>query len=69
VSTSTPPALIPVSVAARLLHLSRPVAYRRARDGSLPLFSGGGRKKVIVAKLSDMIGRAITAEEIEAASH
>jgi len=63
------PALIEIPVAARLLGLSRPAAYRRARDGSLPLFSGAGRKKVVVAKLSEMIGRTITAEEIEAASH
>ena len=59
------PPLIDVPTAGRLLGLSRQAIYRRAKDGSLPILKIAGRKKVVVARLAEMIGRPISVAEIE----
>jgi hypothetical protein len=41
--------------------------YRRLKD--LPVLPTGGRKKIIRAKLEELIGRRFTDEEIEAAQN
>jgi hypothetical protein len=56
------PALLDVPVAGRLLGLSRAATYRRLN--SLPLLPMTGRKKVVRAKLEEMIGRHFSDEEI-----
>jgi len=61
------PVGLPVKVAAKIMGMTLPTAYRRVADGSLPLIPCGGRKRVPVAKLAELIGRPITAEEIAAA--
>ena len=59
------PALLDVPVAGRLLGLSRAAIYRRLNE--FPLLPTSGRKKVIRAKLEEMIGRRFSDEEIAAA--
>ena len=59
------PALLDVPVAGRLLGLSRAATYRRL--GEFPLLPTSGRKKVVRAKLEEMIGRRFSDEEIAAA--
>jgi hypothetical protein len=64
-SIAPSPALLDVPVAGRLLGLSRPAMYRRLKD--MPVLPTGGRKKIIRAKLEELIGRKFTDEEIQAA--
>ena len=64
-SLNPSPALLDVPVAGRLLGLSRAATYRRLN--SLPLLPTNGRKKVIRAKLEEMVGRHFSEEEIAAA--
>jgi hypothetical protein len=60
------PTLLPVPVAGYLLGLSRAATYRRLND--FPLLPTSGRKKVIRAKLEEMVGRKFSDKEIESAS-
>ena len=65
-SSNSIPALLPVwPQAASVLGLSRGSAYRLAASGGLPLFPGSRRKLVITARLGQMIGREITAADLE----
>lgn len=61
------PALLDVPVAGRLLGLSRAATYRRLKD--FPLLPTAGRKKVVRAKLEELIGRRFSDEEIAAAQN
>jgi hypothetical protein len=63
-TTLSAPLAVSVQTAGRLLGLSKPSAYRLARSGSLPILPIPGRKKVSVAKLAELVGRQISAEEI-----
>jgi len=63
--TAQSPALLDVPVVGRLLGLSKAATYRRLN--SLPLLPTNGRKKVIRAKLEEMVGRHFSEEEIAAA--
>lgn len=58
---------LPAKVAGPLVGLSMPSVYRRIREGSLPLLTIGGHKRVSVAGLEAMIGRLLTLDEINAA--
>lgn len=66
------PAAVPALIslwpqAGRILGLSRQATYRAAQAGSLPVFPGSGRKKVITAKLEAQIGRSIRPDELAGA--
>ena len=55
------PSLLPLwPEVARVLGMSRQSIYRAAAAGTLPLWPGPGRKRVITAKLAEQIGRPIT---------
>jgi hypothetical protein len=58
--------LLDVPIAGRLLGLSRASTYRRLKE--FPLLPTSGRKKVVRAKLEDMIGRNFSDDEIAAAA-
>ena len=64
-SNAQSPALLDVPVVGRLLGLSRPAMYRRLKD--FPVLPTGGRKKIVRARLEEMIGRKFTDDEIQAA--
>ena len=62
------PLTLPVDPAGELLGFcSRPRAYAAAKAGVLPTLPGPGRKRVATAKLTELVGRQITLEDIEAA--
>jgi hypothetical protein len=61
------PVLLDVPVAGRLLGLSQATTYRRIKE--FPLLPTSGRKKVVRAKLEEMIGRHFSDEEIAAAQN
>jgi hypothetical protein len=67
-NSTLPPLVIPVDLAGELLGFhSRPRAYAAANSGAIPCLPGPGRKRVATAKLSEIVGRPITVEDIEAA--
>ena len=62
------PLLISVAEAAKVLGVSRPTAYRLAKNGGLPLVGLGGRHRVPVAELERMVGQKISPERLAEAT-
>ena len=62
-TTRTAPLAVPIPVAGALLGESRATAYRL----NLPTLDLPGRKKVALAVLERMVGKEITADQVEAA--
>lgn len=60
--------LISIEIAGALSGLPRLSAYTAAERGGLPTISFGGRRKYVpVARLAELLGRPITADDIAAA--
>lgn len=63
-----PPLTVPIDLAGALLGLSRLAAYREVKAGAIPVLPGfAGRARVPLAGLEKLVGRTITAADIEAA--
>jgi hypothetical protein len=63
-----PPLTVPIDLAGALLGMDRQAAYREVKAGAIPVLSGfAGRARVPLAALETLVGRIITAADIEAA--
>jgi hypothetical protein len=64
---AVPSSTMAIATAGKLLGLSVQQSYLRARDGSIPVVMVMGKRRVTLASMTELLGRWIEPDEIEAA--